>query len=225
MLDSVQQEGDLLRFTFLDEEVKLAIRVKPDRRHFVFEVVEVAPEDVERVFLEVPVRMLENVAGAFGGNYDGRFGMCMFGGKINTFNAGTSRTQGSWSLRTWCGAEHGMVGATFILVAAPREQFNEAIMEAERANDLPCPVLDGQWARFSDRCQESYLFATGVHEDDIDTLIDYARLGGFGTIIILKNDWLANHGHFDVNLDRFPQGRASLKRAVDKIPRRGLTPG
>ncbi len=225
MLQSVAQDGDLLRFTFSDEDVKLALRVRADRRSFAFEVVEVEPADVDSVSLEIPVRMLENVAHAFDGVYDDEFGMCLFGGKVNTFNAGVSRAQASWSLRVSCGVEHGMAGATFILVAAPRDQFNEAIMAAERANDLPCPTFDGQWARFSDRVQESYLFATGVHEDDIDTLIDYAKLGGFGTLIILKDDWLANHGHFDVNLDRFPAGRDSLKRAVDKIHAAGLHAG
>ncbi len=225
MLHSVAQDGDLLRFTFLDEDVKLTVRVTPDRRSFVFEVVEVEPADVDSVRLEIPVRKLANVATAFDGNYDEQFGMCMFGGKINTFNAGTSRAQGSWSLRTSCGAEHGMVGASFILVAAPREQFNEAIMEAERANDLPCPTVDEQWMRFSDRVRESYLFATSVHDADIDTLIDYAKMGGFGTLIILKNSWLANHGHFDVNLDSFPEGRDGLKRAVDKIHAAGLHAG
>lgn len=224
-VQSVRQEGELLHFSFLEPEVKLALRVRPDRRHFVFEVVQVEPADVEQVFFELPVRALANLAGAFNGNYDEQFGMCLFGGTVNVFNAGTARVQGSWSLRSWCGAKRGMVGATFILVAAPREQFNDAIMEAERANGLPCPVLDGQWARFSDRCQESYLFATQVHENDIDTLIEYAKLGGFGTIIMLKDDWLANHGHYEVNLQRFPQGRASLKRAVDKIHAAGLHAG
>ncbi|MCD6361963.1 MAG: carbohydrate binding domain-containing protein [Armatimonadetes bacterium] len=225
MLHSVALDGDLLRFTFLDTDVHLALRVTPDRRSFVFEVAQVEPDDVERITLEIPVRDLGNVATAFDATYNDEFGMCMFGGDISTFNAGTSRAQGSWSMRAWCGAEHGMTGAKFILVAAPRDEFNDAIMEAEQANGLPCPILDGQWARFSDRARESYLFATSVHEDDIDTLIDYAKLGGFKTIIILKNSWLANHGHYDVNLDSFPGGRASLKRAVDKIHAAGLHAG
>ena len=40
-----------------------------------------------------------------------------------------------------------------------------------------------------------------------------------------KNDWLANHGHYDINLDRFPRGIDSVKEAVGKIHKAGLHAG
>ncbi len=224
-LHSVAMEGDLLKATFLDTEASVTLRVTPDRRNFVFEVVEVLPADADSLTLEVPVRRMGTVGAAFNATYDDEFGMAMFGATINTYNAGNGRSSGSWSMRSYCRQEHGLVGAKFVLVAAPGDQFNDAIMEAERANGLPCPTIDGEWLRFSDFVRESYLFATSVHEDDIDKLIDYAKLGGFGTLIILKNSWLENHGHFDVNTASFPDGRAGLKRAVDKIHAAGLHAG
>ncbi len=222
---SVTQEGDTLKVQFLDPDVTANLRVTPRERHFLIEVLEVQPEDVDSLSVEFPIRRLATVAGAFNATYDDEFGGCMFGTTVNVRNLPTSRSNEIRSLRCACYRAHGMVGAKFALVGAPRDQFNEAIMEAERENGLPCPMLDGQWARFSDRAYESYLFATSVIEADIDTLIQYAKLGGFGTLIILKNSWLANHGHFDINTDNFPEGVESLKRAVQKIHDAGLDAG
>ena len=85
--------------------------------------------------------------------------------------------------------------------------------------------MDGEWNRFSEPVERSYLFATQVHERDIEELIEYAKIGGFGTIIWLKDDWLVNHGHYEINTSRFPDGVASVKRAVEKIHAAGLHAG
>ena len=70
--------------------------------------------------------------------------------------------------------------------------------------------------------RRSYLFVVDATEKNIDKLIEYAKIGRFGMIILLKENWLANHGHFQVNLENFFEGRASLKRAVAKIHAAGL---
>ncbi|MGD9498460.1 MAG: hypothetical protein AB7Y46_19355 [Armatimonadota bacterium] len=222
---SLTQEGDVVRVQFLDPQVRARIRAQAREGHFFFEVLEIAPDDVASFSIQLPVLRRENVAPAFNATYDDRFGLTLFGTTINTFNAGTDHGATIRALRCSAVARHGIAGAGFAFVAAPRERFNEAIMAAERAHGLPCPMLDGQWARFSDMARASYLFATGTTEADIDTLIEYAKLGGFGTIIILKNDWLATHGHYDINTERYPDGLDSVKRFVDKVHAAGLTAG
>jgi len=222
---SISRVGDELDVRFADAQVRARVRAVARDEHFYFEVLEVQPGDVERLTIQFPVARREQVAPAFNATYDDRFGICLFGTTVNTYNSSADHGQSIRGLRCSCVAKHGIEGAGFALVAAPRARFNEAIMATERANGLPSPMLDGQWARFSDMARESYLFATRTTEADIDTLIEYAKLGGFGTIIILKNDWLANHGHFDVNTNNFPDGRESLRRAVDRIHTAGLTAG
>ena len=222
---SLRREGDLLHVQFLDPDVRATLRVTPRTQHFLIEVISIEPGDVDALLIDLPVRRLKTAAGAFNATYDDDFGACLFGATLSSVNRGYDRGADVRVLGATCSKAHGIANTRLALVGAPFERFKSAIMEAERENGLPCPMLEGEWARDSEPVRRSYLFATGVHENDIDTLIEYARIGGFGTIIILKNDWLANHGHYDINLDRFPGGLESLKAAVDKIHRAGLHAG
>lgn len=221
----LRREGDLVHAEFLDPAVTATVRVTERKHHLLFEVVDLQPQDVERVDLEIPMRRLQTVAWCFNGNYDERFGACLFQTTVNGLTGPAVRSGPIVGLSGSCFARHGIVGAKFALVAAPYPDLKAAIMETERENGLPCPMLGGEWARDSESVRKSYLFAVGVHEHDVDTLIEYAKLGGFGTLIIHKDDWLANHGNYDINRQRFPEGLASFKRAVDKIHAAGLEAG
>ena len=224
-LHLLTREGDLLKAQFLDPEVNATLRVLSRKSHLAFEVVSVQPADVEGLTLQFPVKRLKNVAGAFNATYDHEFGACLFGTTINTFNQHGAHGAEVRSLGAGCVRRHGIVGAKFALVAAPLDRFKAAIIEAERQNGVPCPVLEGRWARDSEPARRSYLFMVDADESKIDKIIEYARVGKFGMIIFLKENWLANHGHFDVNTKHFPAGRESLKRAVKKIHDAGMGAG
>lgn len=222
---SVSREGDQLHVQFLDPDVRATLRITPRREHFLLEIVSIEPSDVDTLLIDLPLRRLNTAAGAFNATYDDDFGACLFGTTLSSTNRGYDRGPEVRVLGASCPGVRDIRNAKLALIGAPFEQFKPAIMQAERENGLPCPMLEGKWARDSEPIRRSYLFATSVHENDIDTLIEYANVGGFGTIIILKNDWLANHGHYDINLDRFPRGLESLRNAVDRIHRAGLHAG
>lgn len=224
-LHSLTREGDLIRAQFLDPEVRAALRVSSRSRHVQFEVVEVQPADLEELTLRFPVRQLATVGGAFNATYDDQFGICLLGVTENTYQQTVSHGAEVLSLSTRCTGKHGMAGARFALVAAGRDQFEAAIMETERENGLPCPMLEGKWARVSEPVRRSYLFMVDANESNVDQIIEYAKLGGFGTVIFLKSNWLATHGHFQINTNSFPDGVASLKRAVAKIHAAGMGAG
>ena len=224
-LYSLAREGDLLKAQFLDTEVRATLRVTARNRHLLFEVVDVQPADAEELTLEFPVKRLKSVGGAFNATYDDQFGACLLGTTANVWQQAAWRGPEVLALGVRCVRKHGIVGARFALVAAPWDQFKPAIMEAERANGLPCPMLEGQWARDSAAVRRSYLFVVDATEKSIDKTIEYAKLGHFGMVIFLKENWLATHGHFQVNTQNFPEGRASLKRAVAKIHAAGMGAG
>lgn len=224
-LHSLAREGDLLKAQFLDPELKASLRVTARKQHLLLEVVGVQPADAEELSLEFPIQRLKTVAGAFNGTYDDRFGACLLGTTVNAQQRMAAHGADVVGLGAGCTAKRGLVGARFALVAAPWEEFKPAIMEAERANGLPCPMLEGQWARDSQPVRRSYLFVVDAKESNIDQMIEYAKIGHFGMIIFLKENWLANHGHYQINTRNFPEGLESLKRAVAKIHAAGMGAG
>ena len=224
-LHSLTREGDVIRAQFLDPEVRATLRVSPRKHHLLFEVVDVQPAGVEELTLRFPVRRLAAVGGAFNATYDDQFGVCLLGVTENTDQQTVPHGAEVLSLAARCTSQHGIAGARFALVAADRDQFEPAIMEAERENGLPCPMLEGKWARSSEPVRRSYLFMVDAKESNIDRIIEYAKLGNFGMIIFLKDNWLATHGHFQINTNNFPDGVASLKRAVAKIHAAGMGAG
>lgn len=224
-LHSLTRDGDLLRAQFLDPELRASLRVTPRQQHLLFEVVSVQPADAEGLNLEFPMRRLKTVAGAFNATYDDQFGACLLGTTVNVDQRMATHGSDIVGLGARCTGKHGMVGARLALAAAPWKEFKAAIMEAERANGLPCPMLEGQWARDSQPVRRSYLFVVDAKESNIDQMIEYAKIGHFGMIIFLKGNWLANHGHYAINTTNFPDGLASLKRAVAKIHAAGMGAG
>ena len=219
------REGDLLQARFLDADLRASLRITIRKRHVLLEVVSVEPSDVEQLSLGFPLQRLKTVAGAFNATYDDQFGACLLGTTANVWQQLAAHGRDIAGLSAHCTRKHGMAGARFALVAAPWDQFKPAIMEAERANGLPCPMLEGQWARDSQPVRRSYLFVVDATESNTDKMIEYAKIGHFGTIILLKSNWLANHGHFQINTQNFPDGLASLKRTVEKIHAAGLGAG
>lgn len=219
------REGDRLLVRFPNEAVRVDLKIKPGPRHVIFEVVRAEPAELTRLTLQLPVKALGTDGQAFGGTYNAQYGLCFFPTSINAHTAFRFVGTGIRQLGGGCTAARGLVGASYVLVAAPGGEFTAAIREAERATGLPSPMLGGKWARESASVEKSYFFAVDASEENMDTLIKYAKQSGFGTLILLKDNWLANHGHFDINPRNFPNGLAGLQAAVRKIHAAGLEAG
>ena len=222
---ALSRAGNRLEFRFPEPEVRLTLEVISGPRHFRFEVLDFSPGDLDSVHVSLPLRRLETIGRAFNATYDDEFGLSLFGTTVTARSSFEFGPRGTLLPSVSAGRRHGIRGAGLALVTAARPEFKAAIMEAERASGLPCPMLDGKWARDSESVRSSYLFANPVAAADIDALIGYAQVGGFGTIIFLNESWLANHGHFDINTKAFPRGLADVRKAVRKIHRAGLQAG
>jgi len=218
------RDGDKLTFRFLEPEVRATIRIVPRPTHFLIEVVDVQPEDATRLTLQFPVKRLARVGGAFGATYDDTFGMCLFCASVNSHNTMSVQPQ-SVVLGGACERKYKLAGAKFVLIGAPAKQFKPAIIAAEKANGLPCPVVGGKWVRDSEAIRKSYLFAVSCDETNVDKLIEWAKIGGFGTLIFGISDWSENRGHYDINPTKFPGGTAKMRQVVDKIHAAGLDAG
>ena len=112
---SLTREGDVLHAQFLDPDVRADLRITPRAKHFLIEVLSIEPEDVESLHIDLPVKRLESVAGAFNATYDADFGACMFGATVNVLSRGYDRGSevrvlgGRMLPRPWhCGRKDGV---------------------------------------------------------------------------------------------------------------------
>ncbi len=222
----LKREGRTLRLQFADAAVSARIRIEPKHGYFLIEVLETRPAGLGEIAWRIPLKRLAVQGPAFCANYGKKFAACAFAldlsGECALRGAGPKAVTLTGVSRASRG---GVNGAKFALVACPRADFETTIQRVEQENGLPCPKLDGKWIRESEPIRRSYLFVIGMTEQDTDALIDYAKIGGFETILILKNAWLETHGHYRINRKSFPGGLADFKRTVDKMHAAGLKVG
>ncbi|MBU0716888.1 MAG: hypothetical protein KJ749_01460, partial [Planctomycetes bacterium] len=83
----------------------------------------------------------------------------------------------------------------------------------------------GMKAKLGDAARGSYLMLGGVSQANIDTVVDWGRRGGFGSVLFIHGCW-AHYGHrYAVPAGTFPGGIGVLKEAVDKVHAAGMLAG
>lgn len=120
------------------------------------------------------------------------------------------------------GEDADIRGCKFALFACSRTDALNTIGKIEVEEDLPHPTLDGEWLKTSRKAVSSYLIGEfGIQ--NINTLIDYAKKGGFS--FLYHPHPFETWGHFDLRKDQFPEGDFSLKECTDKAAAQGIKIG
>lgn len=226
---SAKLDGDALEVGF-DGGVALRFRVTPGHGHALFELTELRglePASVRTLSLCVlAIEGLSRTGGVIGACYSDDFAVAVMGTHINVRQTveGPSGANGTVTLRADTVAEHGIQPAGFGLIAIPKDQLPAAIEALELAAGLPSPHPGGVWSKLSPYTKESYLFITGMHESEVDLVIEWAKRGGFTTVLI-GGDWSRTHGHHEINTAEYPDGLPSLQRAARKLKDAGLRVG
>ena len=218
---------------FPDAGVSATLKVKAERRYFVFEVLEVKPKELDGLALRFPVKPLATRDMWMPGTYDDQAGITHMGVSPNTEvrlapqGAGVA-PEARWS--SW----PGIRGGRSVLIATPAKDFLPTIRQMELDTGLPSPVLRSDyrsgtgstdWARLSPALKRSYLFATYLGFGDIDKLIEYAKVGGFGLIMLHRHSWRATAGHETIARAAFPEGLPTLAAVAKRIHDAGLGVG
>ncbi len=107
------------------------------------------------------------------------------------------------------------------LMAAPADQIADRIQQAEELFGIPLGIK----AKRSDAARGTYLMIGGVSADNADEVIDWARRGGFGSILLLHGTWGHFGRHYEVPKSYFPGGIEQLRDVVDRIHEAGLLAG
>ena len=219
------RRGDILELHFPDPTVKVALRIKPAKRYFNFEVVQIAPDNIAAMSLEFPMKKLDRKSTITSANFSKTFVANLFALNFAPYCTVYEAKDGSMRLAANFLPKHGYNGGKLALLGMPRNMFFEVAKDVQKDHDLPSPRLGGKWLRESENIRRSYLMVTDMESGDIDKLIEYARIGNFQTIVFDKDQWLDTHGHYRVNEKNFPGGLAGFKAAADKIHAAGLKVG
>lgn len=116
--------------------------------------------------------------------------------------------------------EQDFIGTAIALFGCPETKTLDVIEEIELAENLPHPVIDGEWIKRSSRYNTPYLLYEGQSQDNA---IKYAKLFGFNLVHI--GDLFESWGHFGLNTARFPDGAKGIKKYTDEAKAEGISLG
>jgi hypothetical protein len=127
-------------------------------------------------------------------------------------------------------AETGYEGASVAIVGSPPEEMRGILQSViEEAPDLPTSPLGGPFALDAEKTRSSYIFNFGgLTEDTADEWIERARSLGFDQIQIHGSPSIGGAFRFGdcaLSPEAYPDGRASLRRAIDRIHDAGILVG
>ncbi|OHB76855.1 MAG: hypothetical protein A2W31_07000 [Planctomycetes bacterium RBG_16_64_10] len=161
--------------------------------------------------------------------YDDRFGVCLCAGNVQT-NAGMNPRAKHVEMKAIAEREVALNGTVAVLFGFtrrpgqdyldPASDFLDAMEIVERDYALP----PGARLRRLPIQTDSYLDCAPDLQT-VDQYIDVARRLGFRILMVEWAAFSSGPGHFRIDLDKFPNGLADVKRMNDRIRAAGLKVG
>lgn len=112
-----------------------------------------------------------------------------------------------------------VAGSKIALFGCPEPQALGALGAIELAEGLPHPTLRGVWVKESPLVGQSYLISS-FSEAEADEMIAATRRAGL--ISLYHEGPFKTWGHYEFNPEFFPEGKASVRRCVEKAHAAGL---
>lgn len=107
------------------------------------------------------------------------------------------------------------------LVGCPRELSPKGIAAVEQMFGIPGGIAQ----KSNEDNKRSYLMVSGLNAENADRLIEYAKAGGFGSILMVIGTWADYGQKYAVPEKNFPGGLPQLKAVVDRIHAAGMKAG
>ncbi len=218
----VELSGDVLTVAFAGCPCQVTAKVEIRPRYFTLTVVAVSGGDLDWLQLcNLQVKLSENVGALVNAAWDGRFAACVLACN-DRVDGGSHGVPTARAYR-----EFGIVGAKVAIVGVPTggpepsSKLLDAIEVVELEQGLPHPLINGVWIKRAPERFASYLMVSGVNQQNIDQVIEFAR-GGFGCVEIF---WERSTPSYDPNPRQFPDGPAGLKAVADKVHAAGFQLG
>ena len=210
-------KGSRLELNFGDSGVQAVLEAKAEKRCLTFEVLSVTGEGVDEL-------AFANLDLSLKGDRDEPFAACALALNLKTNVSELPRA--SSRLRALCYPRFGFEGAKVAIVACPPNELRAVMQEVVTASpDLPHSSIGGPWALNGKLNRGSYLFNfDGVSEANVDDWIRLAKSLGINQIDFHGGSSF-RFGDCMPNPAVYPDGRASLKRVIDKLHAAGIAAG
>ncbi|MGC8892454.1 MAG: hypothetical protein ACP5P6_07620 [Candidatus Saccharicenans sp.] len=114
------------------------------------------------------------------------------------------------------------LGSAIALFGCPENQVLDHLEAIELAEGLPHPLINGVWSKKSPETGRAYLISDFT-EKNIDEMLDFTEQAGL--MSLYHEGPFLTWGHFILNPESFPNGRAGLKACAEKAAQRGLRLG
>jgi hypothetical protein len=115
-----------------------------------------------------------------------------------------------------------VAGSSIALFACREPATLDRLEQIELAEQLPHPTINGVWVKRSPIYGRSYMISS-FGESEVDEMLGFAKRAGLFSLY--HEGPFRSWGHFILSETQFPNGRAGLKRAVDKAHAMGLNLG
>jgi len=116
----------------------------------------------------------------------------------------------------------GTIGSKIALFGCPVDKTLETIGTIEIAEDLPHPLIDGQWGKTAFSAAAAYMILN-FSEKDIEKALEITKRAGLR--YLYHSDPFETWGHFKLKEEYFPDGIESMKRCVEKAESMGVKVG
>lgn len=147
-----------------------------------------------------------------------------FGSTLQAYtrNRSKNRTIENWQHQRYVApalADGGLIGSKIALFGCETPNTLQTIGEIELAEDLPHPMINGQWIKQSPVINSSYLIMD-FDETNIDECLRYTAQAGLH--YLYHGDPFQTWGHYDLRPNYFPNGITGLKQCVQKAEQQGI---
>jgi len=115
----------------------------------------------------------------------------------------------------------GVVGSRIALFGCPVEETLDYIGKIEIAENLPHPIIAGEWGKKASTANSSYMIMN-FGEEDVDMAIGYAKQAGLN--YLYHSGPFKTWGNFELG-DQFPNGLDGLKNCVEMAEQEGIHMG
>lgn len=235
--NSARREGDklIIGYELIPWQVTVAIKTTPDYIGFTIEAFDLTvdnygilmtePPVSEMWFLQLPVKDRGHYGDLLNVIWDDKVAVNLLATDPYCY-VNAEEGEGYRIMQAGVDEKVKLTGTGAALITCSKDNLLDKVAIVEEDYNLPHGVA----SRRHDLYSASYYWTAGVTPVNVDEHIQYAKQGGFRTMMIYYPSFMAGSGYRKIgNYDdwrpEYPDGKEDLRAMLAKIKGAGITPG